>query len=224
MGTTACLQDSIKHTHDELAEQFVTARTVMPERGHSRRGCQCVDLYVVGSSRHMHAVDEVLVPAVEHRVDSGRSLARDYQAASHELAIVLTRVKAHEFGSPYEQGFAWSDVWNDVQEAMADQRRHEEMLGRQLSEALEDDRLELLTERLEEAAGHEPTRPHPYVPHHGPAGQVARWVTRMSDEFWDTVESRYRPALAPKPARRRGPVERYLLGDTWFPEEEEDEL
>ena len=60
MDTTTCLQDSIKHTQDELAEQFVTARTVMPERGHSRRGCQCVDLYLVGSSRHLHAVDEVL--------------------------------------------------------------------------------------------------------------------------------------------------------------------
>lgn len=221
MGTTTCLQDSIKHTHDELAEQFVTARTVMPERGHSRRGCQCVDLYLVGSSRHLHAVDEVLLPAVEQQGDHGRSLAHDYQLAAHELAVVLTHVKAHEYGSPYEHGFAWSDVWNDVQDAMAGQRQQEEALGDELSLALEDGRLEMLTSRLETVAGHEPTRPHPYLPHHGAAGRMARWLARASDGFWDTVESRYLPDRPSARNRRRGLFTEYLLAQTHFEDEEE---
>jgi len=222
MGTTTCLQDSIKHAHDELGTQLATARTVMPERGHSRRGCPPIDLYLVGSSRHLHAVDDVLVPAVEHGVPGGRSLVRDYETAAHRLAVVLAHVKALEYGSTWEHGLAWAGVWDDVEGAATGQRRHEEAVGEELSQALGEERLQRLADRLEHAQGSEPTRPHPYVPHRGPAGRVARWVTRRSDGFWDTVESRYTPERPHVEHKRPGLLWQYLLADPHFDDEDAD--
>lgn len=213
MGTSDCLKMSIQRTHDGLVERLDAARSVVARPEETRRGCPPIDLLCVDASRHLHAVDQVLLPAA--RADG------EYRAAAHALGIAVTRVKAHEFGSIYEKGLKWTWVWDELGTALAAYRSQESAMVEWLSGSLPDERLEKLTERLERAELTEPTRPHPYLPHAGMAGRMARRVERVADSFWDAVEGRYVPEPPERPARKEpGLVWQYLLGDPRFDEEE----
>jgi hypothetical protein len=212
MGTTDCLKMSIQHTHDGLAERLDAARSVIARPEETRRGCPPIDLFCVDASRHLHAVDEVLLPSA--RVDG------DYRAAEHTLGVVLTHLKAHEFGSTYEKGFDWSQGWGEVEDALSGYRTEEDAMVDWLTESLPDERLTMLTERLELAERRGPTRPHPYLPHIGMAGRMARRVERVADSFWDAVEGRYVPEPERPAKKEPGLIGQYLLADPRFDEEE----
>lgn len=212
MGTSDCLKMSIQRTYDGLAEQLETARQIIARPEETRRGCPPIDLLCVGASRHLHAVDQVLLPAAH--ADG------DYRAAEHALGVVLTHLKAHEFGSTYERGFDWSRGWAEVEVALSGYRTQEDAMVEWLTDSLPDEGLEVLTERLEMAELTEPTRPHPYLPHVGMAGRVARRVERVADSFWDAVEGRYVPEPVRVAKKEPGLIGQYLLADPRFDEEE----
>lgn len=216
MGTTDCLKESVQRTYDGLAERLEAASHVAASPDHSRRGCPPIDMFCACMSQHLHAVDDVLLPCLPMHADS-----HDFCAAEHEMALVLTHVKAHEFGSTYETGFAWSQMWDDALEAMVALRREEERLVMHLCEMLDDDELQKMTDELERREPHEPTRPHPFLPHRGGRGQVARRLMRVVDGFWDTAEGRYVPEQ-PRPARKPpGLIAQYFMADPRFDEKEE---
>jgi hypothetical protein len=215
MGTTECLKESVQHTYDELAERLDAASQVTCSADHSRRGCPPIDMLCACVSQHLHAVDEVLLPCLPMHTDT-----HDYRAAEHEMAIVLSHVKAHEFGSTYETGFSWSRVWDDVLDAMVALRREEEMLVLRLGEMLDDEELRTMTAELERKEPREPTRPHPYLPHSGAGGQMARRVMRVVDGFWDTTEGRYVPEPPRAPRKPPGRVSQYFMGNPRFDEED----
>jgi hypothetical protein len=67
-----------------------------------------------------------------------------------------------------------------------------------------------------------PTRPHPWIPHQGVVGHLARAVARRIDTFWDSAEGR----MVPEPVRHhdrehQGPLTQYLLADPHLPDEQE---
>jgi hypothetical protein len=68
-----------------------------------------------------------------------------------------------------------------------------------------------------------PTRPHPYIPHQGMPGRVARTVARRIDGFWDAAEGR----MVPEPLHHHergddGAFTQYFLADPHLPDEDED--
>jgi len=220
MGTTTCLEEAIAHTHDGLVQRLEAARAVKSRPEQSRRGCPPIDLFLSETSRHLHAVDEVLLPPARSRCRDGRSLVHDYLGTLHELEVALAHAKAHEYGSTWETRYDWSGVWDDVDAGLAHHRRQEEQVGLGLTHTLDDEELAELTGRLGVAEEHAPTRPHPYLPHTGAAGRASRRLMRMVDGFWDSVESRYVPEHQAPPHKRPGLLGQYLLADPWFEEEE----
>ena len=94
------------------------------------------------------------------------------------------------------------------------------MLADRLSDTLADDDLDKLARRLWAAELAAPSRPHPYTPHTGPFGVVARRVMHTVDRFWDAAEGRMVPEPTPEPKKRPGLVAQYFLGDPRFDEEE----
>lgn len=215
VGTTDCLRESVQHTYDELSTRLEAACQVTAAPDHSRRGCPPIDLLCACVAQHLHAVDEVLLPCVPMHRDS-----HDFRAAQHEVEVQLAHVKAHEFGSSYETGHSWSQVWADVREALEALQQQEEAMVAQLREMLSDDELQKMTDELEHREPREPTRPHPYLPHTGAAGQAMRRVMRLVDGFWDEADGRYVP-VTPRPARRPpGRVSQYLMGNPRFDDEE----
>jgi len=220
MGTTTCLQEALQHTHDELCERLVSARHTIDRREISRRGCPPIDLFLSGTSKHLHAVDQVVLPCARHVNGEGSQLVHDHLGAAKQLEVLLAHVKAHEFGSVYETSFDWATVWSDVEEAFVGQWEQESRIGVRLSEALPDDELQRLCDRLAAAEERAPSRPHPFLPHTGAGGSLARRFMRAADAFWDAVEGRYVPQPRRKEHKRPGLIGQYLMADPRFEEEE----
>lgn len=220
MGTTEVLRSSIQHSQSRLAGRLAEARSTEAPLERPRDGYERIDKFLALTTMHLNAVDSVLVPAARRKVPDGAHLVHDYLRSSKALEAVLAHVQAHESGSVYEAALGWPDQWGDVESAMADYGQHEQELTDRLTEALPDDDLEALARRLFAAELAAPTRPHPYSPHTGPMGVLARRVLHTVDRFWDTAQGRMVPGPKPEPKRPPGPVGQYLLADPRFDEEE----
>ncbi|MBZ5740722.1 hypothetical protein [Nocardioides mangrovi] len=220
MGTTDVLRSSIRVSHSQMGERLGAARAMGAPPEQPRAGHERIDVFLATTSKHLHAVDAVLVPQARKEVPDGAALVHDYLRSTKDLEVVLAHVKAHEYGSVYETSFRWSEVWSEVDVALTDHHRHEEVLGDRLSVTLDDTDLEDLTRRLWNAELVAPSRPHPYTPHTGMLGLVARKVMHTADRFWDAVEGRMVPEPRPEPKKRPGRVAQYFLADPRFDEEE----
>lgn len=214
------LKDVIARTHDTLAERLGAARTAMPDRSQSRRGCAPVDYFLSETSKHLHAVDEVLLPAAR-RCHDGRQLVKEAIRSQKSLEVVLFHVKSHEYGSVWERNIDWTTMWAEVDRALADQRRHEETVGGELDDLLGETERARAVERLSRRTEEEPSRPHPHLPHTGLFGGTSRRVTRVTDAWWDMAEGRFtiRPAVTHK---RPGLMWQYLLASPRFETDEAD--
>jgi hypothetical protein len=221
MGTSDALRNSIRHTHDNLADLLESARASAEPASGSREDYHRIDVFLASGSKHLHAVDAVLLPAERKGVEDGSHLVHEYLHSARGLEVVLAHVKAHEYGSVYETHYGWSGVWSDVSAALASQREQEEALGDRLTETLDDDELDRLVRRLRDAEVAAPSRPHPYTPHTGLLGLLARRVMHLVDSFWDHVENRIVPEPARRPKKAPGKVRQYFLADPRFDEEQE---
>ena len=219
MGTTDVLRNSIQHSQGRLSGRLAEARSMEASRDRPRDGHARIDAFLATTSMHLHAVDAVLLPAARRKVPEGGHLVHDYLHRSKALEVELAHVKAHEYGSVYETSYGWLDVWGDVEVAMTDHQRHEAVLGDRLSDTLPDDDLDRLARRLWAAELAAPSRPHPYTPHTGPLGVVARRVMHTVDRFWDAAEGRMVPEPSREPKKAPGRVAQYILGDPRFDEE-----
>lgn len=220
MGTTDVLRRSIRQTHEQMGERLEAARAMEAPPERPRDGHERIDAFLATTSKHLHAVDAVLLRPAGKRVPDGRTLVHDYLHAARELEVVLAHVKAHEYGSVYETPYSWPAVWADVDAAVDGHRSREQALADRLTEALPDPELERLADRLRDAELGAPSRPHPYAPHTGLLGLVTRKVMHTADRFWDTVEGRMVPEPAPVPKEPPGRLAQYLLADPRFDEEQ----
>ena len=220
MGTRSVLHDAIQQAQQRVRTRLEAVRVVASPADRPREGYERLDTFLAETSRHLHAVDAVLLLAVRQRVPDGRSLVHDYLRSAKELEVVLVHVKAHEYGSVYETPYSWDDVWSELDRALADHQRHEQVLGDLLTRVLDDEELGRLGRRLRQVEPTAPSRPHPYTPHAGLPGLLGRRVMGVADRFWDTVEGRMYPEPAPKPKKPPGLLAQYFLADPRFDEEE----
>ena len=153
-------------------------------------------------------------------MDTGSHLAHEYVKVSKDLEIALAQAKAREYGSAYAVNRRWEDVWGDVRTELQAQHGWERAMVEQLSDELAPDELDEIAEQLYHAELAAPSRPHPYAPHLGVTGRVARRVLHTVDSFWDTAEGRMVPEPARPPHKAPGLIGQYLLADPRFDEEE----
>jgi hypothetical protein len=188
--------------------------------GQPRKGYEHTDTFLAAASRHLNAVEEVLVPAVRKNVDDGSQLAHGYVRITKELEIALANAKAREYGSAYAVKLRWEDVWGDVRDQLEAQRDCEHAMVEKLSERLDDETLDDLAERLYRAELAAPSRPHPYAPHLGVSGRMSRRLLHLVDAFWDAAEGRMVPEPARPPHKKPGLIGQYILADPRFDEDE----
>jgi len=220
VDTPDVLHRSIRHTHDVLADRLDGARAMIATPGQPRKNFEDVDTFLAMTSKHLSAVDAVLVPAAQRLVPDGAVLVHEYVRSERDLEIALTHVKARAYGSTYEAGRPWSVEWSDVADALSRQRTSEDGLADRLADTLDGPALDDLTERLHRAESTGWTRPHPYAPHTGLAGKVSRRVMHTVDAFWDETEGRMVP-VPDRPRREKpGLFTQYFLADPRFEEEE----
>jgi hypothetical protein len=223
MATTTVLQEELRHKHDELVERLARARSIILRPEQTRRGCPPIDQFNAGTSRHLHAVDEALLPAVSAHVENGSALVHEYLPTARHLEVLLFHVKAHEYGSTWETTHAWPTLWGEVEEALVAQEVKEDELVSHLAEEASDDVLVLVAAQMTLAERRAPSRPHPHLPHTGLSGKVVRRVARPVDAIWDAVEGRSVGGPKPLPHKEPGLFWQYLLGDPRFPDDPADE-
>jgi len=223
MTTADVLRHTVAHTHENLAARLEGARAMAGTREQPRKAVEDIDTFLAIASRHLGAVDAVLLPAVHRKVSHSNGLVHDYVHAEREFEVTLSHVKAHAYGSTFESGYTWSEAWTEVEETLARHRISETALAEALSEVLAPEALDDLAEALQAAEATSPTRPHPWAPHTGVAGTVSRRVLHAVDAFWDTAEARMAPEPEPPAKPKPGLLWQYLLADPRFDEEEPTE-
>jgi hypothetical protein len=102
---TACLTDYVRSTHDDLSERLETARQMHGTRDDPRLERHRIDDFLGATCKHLHALDEVLLPAYA-KLPDGKALRHDYTASMKQLEVLLYHVNAHEYGSSIESDHA----------------------------------------------------------------------------------------------------------------------
>lgn len=219
MIALSSLNTSVEDTHRALTERLAAAAGMEHVPGQPRKAFEAIDVFLAATSRHLNAVESVVLPAARKRIAGG--LVRRYVRASKDLERALVSVKAREYGSAYAVSLRWTDIWADVRTRLDAQQRAERELVTALTATLDGDAESRLTDRLERVEPLVASRPHPHVPHLGLLGLLARRALHVVDSFWDATEGRMNPEAAHAPRKKPGPLAQYLLADPRFDEDDD---
>ncbi|MEQ6899986.1 hypothetical protein [Nocardioides sp. YIM 152588] len=215
LGTT------IQMTHEVLASRLAHAQASMPTKDRPRDRFPATDRFLASTSRHVAAANAVLVPEFAAHLADGKAQAKAFTAASKHLEEALAHTKAKLYGSTYDVKRPWRAVWAEVDEAFEEYMVLEEDLVAALPH---DEHRNELAERLYRSELKAPTRPHPYIPHRGATGKVARGVAVRVDRFWDTAEGRMIPDPVHAERHADGRLAQYLLAETHIEEPGAEEI
>ncbi|GAC1380927.1 MAG: hypothetical protein NVSMB48_07920 [Marmoricola sp.] len=206
---------TISATHDVLHERLRAAMAshgATPPTRPSRGAYPETDTFLASTARHLAAVSAVLVPAALHALADGDERARTFVHQSRRLELSLSQVKAKLYGEAHAIHRTWTAVWDEVGQEFSAAMSMERDLVDDLRERLTDEEMNALALRVYRAELRAPTRPHPFLPHRGLAGRVARRITHGVDHFWDSTEGRMLPEPV-HPHHPAGLMTHYLLGD-----------
>ena len=211
------LADTVTQTYAVLHARMRSAEASRPTRDRPRAALSAADPFLASTSRHVAAANAVLATAARRHLGQGQQRAHDLAQQSKRLEIALAELKAKLYGSTWVVRRSWTGIWDEVERELAGLRTVELALAQDLAAALDDEQRSELADRLYRTERRVPTRPHPYLPHRGLAGRLARRVALQVDRFWDTAEGR----MVPEPVRphrgREGRIAQYLLADPHFP-------
>ena len=215
MITLAHDLDSIHH---DLGHRLSLASSATPDLRRPRDHYTAIDTFLAAASRHNSAMVDAIAPLVR-RLPDGHDLAHEFLVASRAYEESLAQVKAKLYGSTFAVGRPWPSIWQDVLRDFDLVCHLEVRLAEALLDAAGDDPEDLGT-RLHHAELTSPSRPHPWIPHQGVVGHLARAVARRADQFWDAAEGR----MVPEPVRHhdrdhQGKLTQYLLADPHLPDD-----
>jgi hypothetical protein len=207
---------TVEATHESLRQRLDEATRHRSELGHPRAGRARVNAFMAATSRHLAAVDEALLPEVAHRMPDGHDRVKGYVHEVRHLEQALARLKARLYGEVHVAHVPWPEVWDDVRRRLASHNEQELELTRDLAAVLDPGTTESLVDRIYRAELRAPTRAHPYLPHTGLLGHLARKVWALADRFWDTTEGReVPPPVRPRPKDHSHDslLSQYLVGE-----------
>lgn len=188
---------TVEATHQSLKQRLREATHFSLDPARARDQYARTDAFLAATSRHLAAVEEVLLPVARRRLPYGAERVRTYLHQAKLLELATAHVKARLYGEVHAAYVPWSDMWDQVQRELDRHNDLELRLAEELGAVLEHSECDRLAERVYRAEVRAPTRAHPYIPHRGLVGRVARRVWSAADRFWDTAEGR----VVPQPVR-----------------------
>ena len=209
---TSLLESTLESDHQRIREFADAAEAAVSSAEEPRIRHRTSDTFSAVLSRHLAAVEDVLLPAVRSSTAYGRESVRDYVRHVRTLEKVLHELKARVYGAATAHT-DWDALWREIDRHLDGLAQREAMLVEQLRESLSATETRQLAQRLTDAEEKAPTRPHAYTPHTGWSGRLAHRMWRIADGFWDQAEGRvipYRPAKPP--ARPDSLMHRYISG------------
>lgn len=211
------LDIAIDVTHEVLQERLGLAIAGHAAAASARTRCDHpeTDSFLFSTSCHLSAVNATLLPEIRRQLPDGGLRAREFVQQSRRLEMALAQAKAKLYGEAHAIHRGWGPVWNDVRIELEQALALERQLVDALLDVLTAERADALASGICHAELHAPTRPHPWLPHQGVRGRVARRVATTVDHFWDATEGRAVPTPVTPPLRHRDSLlTHYLLADT----------
>src|SRR6476619_6852934 len=114
MDTLDVFRSSILYTHENLSARFDHASAMLSTPGQPRKGYEHIDTFLAVASKHLNAVDAVLLPPAAHLAPDGTTVVHDYLHAARGLEVALAHAKGREYESVFDAGRPWQAVWADV--------------------------------------------------------------------------------------------------------------
>jgi hypothetical protein len=208
---------TVAATQRSLEERLGEALLPHRDRLRPRDNYAAIDTFVAATSRHLSAIEAVLLEPVRHRVPEGESLSREYVHAARELEHTLALIKGRLYGEAHAVYLKWPELWDTAHAQLNEHNRIEGRLVVELITHGDPTELDGLARRVFDAETHGPTRPHPKLPHTGLAGLVARRIWALADRFWDSAEGRVIPEpVHPAHHRHDSLLAQYLVADPKF--------
>lgn len=104
----------------------------------------------------------------------------------------LSTVKARLYGEVHAMHLPWPHMWVDVQEQLSEHNRIERKIVEALTRCDDTGHLDVLARLVFEGRGRgpRPDEPHPYLPHTGRFGVLARRLWTVADRFRDSAQGR----------------------------------
>lgn len=212
MAMTSLLESTVDSDHRRIREFADAAEAAVSSAEEPRIRHRTSDTFSAVLSRHLAAVEDVLLPAVKSSTAYGRESVRDYVRHVRKLEKVLHELKARVYGAATART-DWDELWREIDRHLDGLAQREAMLVEQLRESLSATETRQLAQRLTAAEEKAPTRPHAYSPHTGWRGRLAHRIWRIADGFWDEAEGRVIPHRPAKPPSRPDSlIHRYMTG------------
>lgn len=207
----------VEATQRSLEERLGEALSPHRDPRRPRDSFSAIDTFMAATSRHLAAVEAVLLRQVHRAVPDGDALVHAYLYAARRLETSLAQLKARLYGEAHAVHVEWPDVWDRVQIRLAEHNRLEQAMVDALLRHGDTEKVERLARELFDAERHAPTRPHPMLPHTGMLSPVARRVWAVADRFWDAAEGRVIPDPVRPPTHRHDSLlAQYLVADPSF--------
>jgi hypothetical protein len=211
------LAQTIEATQQSLERRLRDAVAPHRDPNRPREAYADTDTFMAATSRHLAAVDAVLLPAVGHAAPDGDTLVHEYLEVAKQLELTLSRLKARLYGEAHAIYRSWPALWEEAQERLERHNRLEMRVLETLLQHGDPDELDELAERLFHAETRAPTRPHPYTPHTGWVSGLSRRLWALADRFWDNAEGRMIPdPVRPAHHQHDSLVAQYLVADPQF--------
>jgi hypothetical protein len=196
-----------------LGEALAPHRDPLRPRDHYA----ATDTFLAATSRHLAAVEAVLLAEVRHCVPEGKRLGHEYCEAARRLEMTLAHIKGRLYGDVYAARMSWPDLWHRAAADLEEHNRLERRMVKQLVRHADPTTLDGMARRVFDAEAHGPTRPHPRLPHVGLKATIARRIWTVADRFWDTAEGRVIPEpVRPAHHRHDSLMAQYLVADPQF--------
>jgi hypothetical protein len=208
---------TIDATQRALQERLAECLAPMGLHAHPRDGYASTDAFLAATSRHLAAVEAVLLPSVRRGIPDGDLAVRGYCQVARRLEQTLFTVKSHLYGEAHAVYLRGPQLWAVVQQQLSEHNRLESQLVEALVRYDDPADLDALARRVFDAETRGPTRPHPHLPHTGRFSPVARRLWAVADRFWDNAEGRVVPApVKPVSHHHDSLLAQYFVADPHF--------
>jgi hypothetical protein len=211
------LAQTIEATQRSLEQRLEEALLPHSDPDRPRDNYAVTDTFSAATSRHLAAIEAVLLPRVRRAVPAGDALVQEYLHLARQLEHTLALIKGRLYGEAHAIHLEWAELWETTRAQLREHNHLERRLVAMLIEHDDPVQLDGLARCVFESETHGPTRPHPRTPHTGFPGLVARRIWSWADRFWDAAEGRVIPAPVRPPAHRHDSlISQYLVADPKF--------
>src|SRR3954452_16223529 len=152
---------TVESTQRFLELRLEDARRAHLESGQKRENFAATDAFLAATTRHLSAVQAVLVPRALRLVPHDAVPAKQYLGAARRLERTRSWFRARLYGEAHAVELSWPRLWSVVVSQLAEHSLQESGLVQLLIERDDPVRLEGLARRIFDAETRGPTRPHP---------------------------------------------------------------